>query len=145
MRRLFSSAALLCVTIIHVTTSSLAADVQIEEHTLCREALHAFDVKDLAGIQDFLDFIKNVFKALDAQYTNAGERSVSVAVAGPVVRGFCQQHLHPRSTTRQRGLIAACTRRCSHQQVSPPRFYRQVKANPAFDSNNLVMPLPSPD
>jgi hypothetical protein len=96
MRRLFSSAALLCVTIIHVTTSSLAADVQIEEHTLCRAALHAFDAKDSAGIQDFLDFIQNVFKALDAQYTNAGERSVSVAVAGPIVRGFCQQH--PTST-----------------------------------------------
>ena len=94
MRRLISSAALLCV--IHVTSSSLAADVQIDTHTICRAALHAFEAKDPAGIQDFLDFIQSVFSGLDAQYTNAGKRSVSIALAGPVVRGFCQQH--PTST-----------------------------------------------
>jgi hypothetical protein len=92
--RLISSAALLCVT--HVTTASLAADVQIDEHTLCRTALHAFDAKDTAGIQDFLDFIQNVFKALDAQYTDVRARSVSVTMASAIVRGFCQQH--PAST-----------------------------------------------
>ena len=110
--RLISSVALLCVT--HVTTSSLAADVQIDEHTLCRTALHAFDAKDAAGIQDFLDFIQNVFKALDAQYTDVRERSASVAVAGPVVRGFCQQH--PTSTVYDE---AARAYRSMHASMFP--------------------------
>ena len=121
--RLISSAALLCVT--YVTTASLAADVQIDEHTLCRAALHAFDAKDSAGIQDFLDFIQNVFKALDPQYTDVRGRSVSVAVAGPIVRGFCQQH--PTSTIYGEAV----------------RAYRSMHAS-MFPSGNKPAPVPPP-
>ena len=93
--RLISSVALLCVT--HVTTPSRAADVQIDEHTLCRTALHAFDAKDTAGIQGFLDFIQNVFKALDARYTDVrtlsqcsggGSYRTRILPAAPYIHGL---------------------------------------------------------
>jgi hypothetical protein len=68
----------------------------------------------MAGIQGFLDFIQNVFKALDARYTDVRERSASVAVAGPIVRGFCQQH--PTSTVYEE---AARAYRSMHASMFP--------------------------
>ena len=50
MRRMNSSTVLLFF-VVHLTTSSLAAEVQIDEQTLCPTALQAFDAKDLAVIQ----------------------------------------------------------------------------------------------
>ena len=48
MRRMNSSTVLLFF-VVHLTTSSLAAEVQIDEQTLCPTALQAFDAKDLGG------------------------------------------------------------------------------------------------
>ncbi len=95
MRRLISSVVLLFV--VHVTTSSLATEVQIDTHTLCPAALHAFDLNDSAVIEDFFQFIQNVFNDLDAQYIEGGERAVSKSlearsVAVPVVLGRCHQN-----------------------------------------------------
>jgi len=95
MQRLISSAVLLFV--VCVTTSSLAAEVQIDQHTLCPAALHAFDAKDSEVVQEFFQFIHNVFSELDAQYTDGGERALSKrlqdrSVAGYVVLGRCRQH-----------------------------------------------------
>ena len=59
MRRMNSSAVLLFF-VVHLTTSSLAAEIQIDEHTLCPAALHAFDAKDSAFIQDFFQFVQKV-------------------------------------------------------------------------------------
>jgi hypothetical protein len=139
MQRLISSAVLLFV--VRVTTSSLAAEVQIDQHTLCPAALHAFDAKDSEVVQEFFQFIHNVFSELDAQYTDGGERALSKrlqdrSVAGYVVLGRCHQHPAPRSTRRQYGPITACARWRFHWQMSPPSFRRQVRAIPAFGSND---------
>jgi len=112
MRRMNSSAVLLFF-VVHLTTSSLAAETQIDEHTLCPAALHAFDAKDSAVIQDFFQFVQNVFNELDAQYNERGERAVNKrladkSIAGPVVLGRCRQH--PTATIYEEalGAIAAC-------------------------------------
>ena len=95
MQRLISSALLLFVGC--VTTSSLAAEVQMDMQTHCPAALHAFDAKDSAAIEDYFQFIQNVFNELDAQYNDGGESAVSKRladrrVAGSVVLGYCHQH-----------------------------------------------------
>ena len=48
--------------------------------------------------------------------------------------------LQPRFTTRHYEPIVPSTLYCSHQEVIPPRFRRQVKANPAFGSNDSAAP-----
>jgi hypothetical protein len=54
--------------VVRITTSSLTAEVQIDQHTLYPAALHAFDAKDSEVIQESFQFIHNVFSELDAQY-----------------------------------------------------------------------------
>jgi hypothetical protein len=88
--RLIGSAALFCVA--HGMTSSLAAAAQIDEQTLCLAAIHAFDAKDPAVVQDFSRFVENVFNALDAQRTDRAQRPISTALAVLIVRAQCQQH-----------------------------------------------------
>ena len=106
MRRMNSSAVLLFF-VVHLTTSSVAAEIQIDEHTLCPAALHAFDAKDSAVIQDFFQFVQKVFNELDAQYNERGERAVNkrlADIAGPVVLGRC--HQHPTGTIYEEALGA---------------------------------------
>jgi hypothetical protein len=78
-------------------TIAVADEVQINEHTLCRAAIHAFDANDLAMIQAILRFVHNVFDDLDAQYKkDEGERALSTTLSdeneGSVVLGYCRQH-----------------------------------------------------
>jgi hypothetical protein len=75
MRRLFAGAIMLLVG--HSSPLAVAAELQIDEHTLCPAVLHAFDGKDSTTIHDFYQFLQNVFDELDAQYMNGGERAVS--------------------------------------------------------------------
>ena len=48
--------------------------------------------------------------------------------------------LQPRFTTRHYEPIVPSILYCSHQEVVPPRFRRQVKANRAFGSHDLAAP-----
>jgi len=127
MRRLILSAVLLFV--VHVTTSSPAADVQIDKHTLCPAALHAFDAKDSAVVQDFFQFIENVFNELDTKYTDAGERAVSKrlkdrSVGGYVVLGYCHQHptatIYDEAVRAYRGMRALALPLGSEPAKPPP-------------------------
>jgi hypothetical protein len=139
MRRLFSVATLLFVA--HSTTFPLAADeVQIDKGTLCPAAIHAFDTKDPAAIQEFNQFVQNVFDDLDAQRTNGGERAVSKRltdknVAGSVVLGHCLQHptatIYDEAVQAYRGMRALALPVPSEpasvpkQSVGKPRFRSQ--------------------
>jgi hypothetical protein len=62
MRRSLLVGALL----IGASSMSSAAEVHIDEHTLCLEALRAFDEKDLPTIEEFLRFVQGVFDELNA-------------------------------------------------------------------------------
>jgi hypothetical protein len=95
MLRLVSGAALLLSA--YSTTIAAADEVQINEHTLCHAAIHAFDANDLPMIQEILRFVHNVFDDLDAQYKkDEGERALSITLSdkneGPIVLGYCRQH-----------------------------------------------------
>ena len=62
-----------------------------------------------AVIQDFFQFVQNVFNELDAQYNEGGERAVNKrladkSIAGPVVLGGCRQH--PTATIYEEALGA---------------------------------------
>jgi hypothetical protein len=83
-----------------IGTSSIlsAAEVRIDENTLCPVALHAFDEKDLPAIGEFSRFVQGVFDDLNARYsygegpaprTKLTDKSVEVLV----ILGFCRQHL----------------------------------------------------
>jgi len=96
MLRLVSRAALL-LSAYSTTIAAAADDVQINEHTLCQVAIHAFDANDLAMIQEIRRFVHNVFDHLDAQYKkDEGERALSITLSdeneGSVVLGYCRQH-----------------------------------------------------
>jgi len=104
-----NSSAVLLFFVVHLTTSSLAAEIQIDEHTLCSAALHAFDAKDSAVIQDFFQFVQTVFNELDAQYSARGERAVNKrladkGIAVPIILGRC--HQHPTGTVYEETLEA---------------------------------------
>jgi hypothetical protein len=97
MRRSLLVGALL----VSVSIMSSAAEVQIDEHTLCPVALRAFDETDLPAIKEFFRFVQGVFDELDTRYTDQedvarraklNDKSVEV----PIILGFCRQH--PRST-----------------------------------------------
>jgi hypothetical protein len=95
MLRLVSGAALLLSA--YSTTIAAADDVQINEHTLCQVAIHAFDANDLPMIQEIRRFVHNVFDDLDAQYKkDEGEHAFSITLSdeneGSVVLGYCRQH-----------------------------------------------------
>ena len=57
MRRSLLIGALL----IGASSMSSVAEVHIDEHTLCPEALGAFDETDLPAIEEFLRFVQGVF------------------------------------------------------------------------------------
>jgi hypothetical protein len=100
MRRLLLVGALL----IAASNISSAAEVQIDEHTLCPVALRAFDETDLPAIQEFLRFVQGVFDELNARYTDQEENARAAkltdkSIEVPIILGFCRQH--PRSTIYQ--------------------------------------------
>ena len=81
-----------------------AAEVRIDEHTLCPVALHAFDEKDLPAIGEFSRFVQGVFDDLNARYSDREEpapraRLTDKSVEVAVILGFCREHL--RSTIYQ--------------------------------------------
>ena len=133
MRRVNSSAVLLFF-VVHLTTTSLAAEIQIDEHTLCSAALHAFDANDSAVIQDFFQFIQTVVNELDAQYNERGERAVNKrltdkSIAGPIVLGRC--HQHPTGTIYEEALGAYRSMRA----LAVPLSSEPAKLPPASEGN----------
>ena len=136
MRRIRSRAVLLFL-VVHLTTSSLAAEIQIDEHTLCAAALHAFEAKDSAVIQHFFPFIQKVFNELDAQYKERGEPAVNKrladkSVAGPIVLGRC--HQHPTGTIYEEALGAYRSMRALAVPLSsePAKLPPPSEGNPRF-------------
>jgi hypothetical protein len=100
MRRLLLVGALL----IAASSMSSAAEVPIDEHTLCPVALRAFDETDLPAIQEFLRFVQGVFDELNARSTDQEESAPAAkltdkSIEVPIIIGFCRQH--PRSTIYQ--------------------------------------------
>ena len=100
MRRSLLVGALL----IGASSMSSAAEVHIDEHTLCPVALRAFDETDLPAIEEFLRFVQGVFDELNARYTDQEETAptaklTSKSIEVPIILGFCRQH--PRSTIYQ--------------------------------------------
>ena len=100
MRRSLLVGALL----IGASSMSSAAEVQIDEHTLCPVALRAFDETDLPAIQEFLRFVQGVFDELNARYTDQEETAPTAKLTGKsievlIILGFCRQY--PRSTIYQ--------------------------------------------
>ena len=95
MLRLVSGAALLLSA--YSTTMAAPDEVQINDHTLCRAAIHAFDANDLPMIQEILLFAHNVFNDLDARHKeDEGARALSITLSdknvGSIVLGYCRQH-----------------------------------------------------
>jgi hypothetical protein len=89
-----------------VGTSSIlsAAEVRIDEHTLCPVALHAFDEKELPAIEEFSRFVQGVFDDLNARYSDREEpapreKLTDKSIEIPMILGFCRQN--PRSTIYQ--------------------------------------------
>jgi len=100
MRRSLLVGALL----IGASSMSSAAEVHIDEHTLCPVALRAFDETDLPTIEEFLRFVQGVFDELNARYTDQEKTAPTAKLTGksievPIILGFCRQHL--RSTIYQ--------------------------------------------
>jgi hypothetical protein len=100
MRRSLLVGALL----IGASSMSSAAEVHIDEHTLCPVALRAFDETDLPTIEEFLRFVQGVFDELNARYTDQEETGPTAKLTGKsievlIILGFCRQY--PRSTIYQ--------------------------------------------
>ena len=81
-----------------------AAEVRIDEHTLCPVALHAFDEKDLPAIEEFFRFVQGVFDELNARHMDQEETAPTAKLTGKsievsLILAFCRQH--PRSTIYQ--------------------------------------------
>jgi hypothetical protein len=100
MRRTFLVGALL----IGASSMSSAAEVHIDEHTLCPVALRAYDETDLPAIEEFLRFVQGIFDELNARYTDQEKTAPTAKVTGKsievaIILGFCRQH--PRSTIYQ--------------------------------------------
>ena len=100
MRRSLLVGALL----IGASSMSSAAEVHIDEHTLCPVALRAFDETDLPTIEEFLRFVQGVFDELNARYTDQEETAPTAKLTGKsievlIILGFCRQY--PRSTIYQ--------------------------------------------
>ena len=90
--------------VIGVSSFLSAAEVQIDEHTLCPVALRAFAEKDLPAIEEFFRFVQGVFDDLSARHTDQkqpalGAKLTDKSVEVRVIIGFCRQH--PRSTIYQ--------------------------------------------
>jgi len=79
MLRLVSGAAFLLSA--YSTTVAAADEVQINEHTLCRATIQAFEANDLPMIQEIRRFVHNVFDDLDAQFKkDEGEHALSITL-----------------------------------------------------------------
>jgi hypothetical protein len=92
------------VLVIGASSILSAAEVQIDEHTLCPVALRAFDEKDLPAIEEFSRFVQGVFDELNARYTDQEETAPTAKLTGKsievsLILAFCRQH--PRSTIYQ--------------------------------------------
>ena len=90
--------------LIGASSISSAAEVHIDEHTLCPVALHAFDEKDLPAIEEFFRFVQGVFDELNARHTDQEETAPTAKLTGtsmevPIILGFCRQR--PGSTIYQ--------------------------------------------
>ncbi len=86
------------------SSMSSAAEVHIDEHTLCPVALRAFGETDLPAFEEFLRFVQGVFDELDVRYTDREQTAPTAKLTGqsievPVILGFCRQH--PTSTIYQ--------------------------------------------
>jgi len=100
MRRSLLVGALL----IGASSMSSAAEVHIDENTLCPVALRAFDETDLPTIEEFLRFVQGVFDELNARSTDQEETAPTAKLTGKsievlIILGFCRQY--PRSTIYQ--------------------------------------------
>ena len=100
MRRSFLVGSLL----IGISSMSSAAEVHIDEHTLCPVALRAFDETDLPAIEEFLRFVQGVFDELNARHMDQEETAPTAKLTGKsievsLILAFCRQH--PRSTIYQ--------------------------------------------
>ena len=120
--------------VVHLTTSSVAAEIQIDEHTLCPAALHAFEAKDPAVIQDVFQFVQKVFNELDAQHKERGERELNKrladkSIAGPIVLGRCNQH--PTGTIYEEALGAYRSMRA----LGVPLSSKPAKLPPPSEGN----------
>jgi hypothetical protein len=98
-RSLLVGALLICIS-----SMSSAAEVHIDEQTLCPVALRAFDETDLPAIEEFLRFVQGVFDELNARHTDQEETAPTAKLTGKsievlVTLGYCRQH--PRSTIYQ--------------------------------------------
>jgi hypothetical protein len=98
--RFLSARALL----IGASSMSSAAEVHIDEHTLCPVALRAFDEMDLPAIDEFLQFVQGIFDELNVRYTDQEEIAPTAkltrkSIEVPIILGFCRQR--PRSTIYQ--------------------------------------------
>jgi hypothetical protein len=94
MRRPLLVGALL----IGISSMSSAAEVPIDEHTLCPVALRAFNETDLPAIEEFLRFVQGVFDELNARHTDQEETAPTAKLTGKsievlVILGYCRQHL----------------------------------------------------
>ena len=90
--------------LIGASSISSAAEVHIDEHTLCPVALRAFDETDLPAIEEFLRFVQGVFDELNARRTDQEETAPTAKLTGksmevPIILGFCRQR--PKSTIYQ--------------------------------------------
>ena len=131
--------------VVHLTTSSLAAEVQIDEQTLCPTALRPLMRREPAVIQDFFQFVQNVFNEPDAQYNEGGERAVNKrladkSIAGPVVLGGCRQHptatIYEEALGAYRGMRGLAVPLASEPAKLPPPSV----GNPRFGSSDLSHP-----
>jgi hypothetical protein len=100
MRRSLLVGALL----IGVSSMSSAAEVRIDEHTLCPVALRALDETDLPAIEEFLRFVQGVFDDLNVRHTDQEETAPAAKLTPKsievlVILGFCRQR--PGSTIYQ--------------------------------------------
>jgi hypothetical protein len=94
MRRSLLVGALL----IGIPGMSSAAEVHIDEDTLCPVALRAFDETDLPAIEEFLRFVQGVLDELNARHTDQEETAPTAKLTGKsievlVILGYCRQHL----------------------------------------------------
>ena len=101
----------LLASVLVIGTSSIlpAAEVQIDEHTLCPAALHAFDEKDSPAIEEFFRFVQDIFDDLRARYTDQkepapGPKLTDKSVEVPIILSLCRQH--PSSTIYQEAVKA---------------------------------------
>ena len=109
MRRSLLIGALL----VGASSMSSAAEVHIDEHTLCPVALRAFDETDLPAIEEFLRLVQGVFDELNARHTDQEETAPTAKLTGksievPLILAFCVSILGQLFIRRRQILMAQC-------------------------------------